>query len=95
MACIKDKLILAGATASAAGAVGGTGLATTVGATVVGLLGIVATSIGVAVALDNLANCLEQNGQPEMARTLNEAASRIMEEVERLKQFGREHGVSI
>lgn len=95
MPCLKEKIHLGTACAAVVVAVGGTGLAATTPAVVLGLLGSAAAGANLAVALDDLAECLERNGQPEMANKLKETAQKIREELERLAQLASEHGLAV
>lgn len=95
MACYKEKVTLGIALAGVVTAVGGTALTSTTPAALLGLVASAAAGAGLALALINLAECLEQNGQPEMARTLREQARQIDEELDRLRRFAADHGVAI
>ena len=94
MACLREKIALGTASAAVVVAVGGTGLASTTPAVVLGLLGSAAAGANLALALDALATCLEQNGQPELANTLRQHAQAIREELDRLMQYAQQLGIS-
>jgi hypothetical protein len=90
-----EKIKLGTATAAAVVAVGGTGLASTTPAVALGLLGSAAAGANLALALDDLATCLEQHGQPDMANILRQKAQAIRDELERLRQYAEQLGVSV
>ena len=69
MPCLSEKIKLATAGGAVIIAVGGTGLAATTPAVVLGLLGSAMAGANFALTLDDLATCLESNGQPEMANS--------------------------
>jgi hypothetical protein len=95
MPCLREKISLGTATAAVVVAVGGTGLAATTPAVVLGLLGSAAAGANLALALDALATCLEQNGQPEMANTLRSTAQAIRDELSRLEQLAAQQGMAL
>ena len=88
MACMREKLNAGIAGAGVAG--GGVALVASTatgpaffGAAVAWLAGCA----GFGALLGDLALCLEQNGQPEYARTIREKADAIAHEVEAFKQW--------
>lgn len=95
MPCFTEKVKLATAGAAVVVAVGGTGLAATTPAVVLGLLGSAAAGANFALALIGLAECLENNGQPEMADKLRETAQAINDELDRLGRLAEEQGLVV
>ena len=95
MACLKKKIQLGIVLNGAVVAVGGGALATTTGGFVLGMLASAGAGAAIALALDDLAECLEQNGQPEMARTMRETAQKIRDELDRLWQLATQMGVPV
>jgi hypothetical protein len=95
MPCLTEKIKLATAGAAVVVAVGGTGLAATTPAVILGLLGSAAAGANFALALNDLAECLERNGQPEMAQTLRNAAAAIQAELDRLERLAAERGILV
>jgi hypothetical protein len=95
MSCFEEKVELGAMLAAGVVAVGGTGLASSTPAVILGLIGTAAAGAKIGLAIIKLANCLEQHGQPEMARTLRETAEKIRHELELLKEFAEKHGIHI
>jgi hypothetical protein len=62
---------------------------------VLGLLGSAAAGANFALALIDLADCVEQNGQPEMARTLRDTAQKVQDELARLEALARSKGLAV
>lgn len=93
MPCMTEKIKLATAGAFVVTAVGGTGLAASTPAVLLGLLGSAAAGANFALALAALAECLERNGYPELAQTLRETSQTITEEIERLEELARDRGL--
>lgn len=96
MACLTEKL-----TAGAAGtAVAGGGIAL-IASTATGpgffgaAVGWLAACAGYGVALGKLALCLEANGQSDMAATIREKASAIMQQIDDFKEFARSVGAPL
>jgi hypothetical protein len=92
---MKEKIRLGTASAACVVAVGGTGLAASTPAVVLGLLGSAAAGANLALALDDLAQCLERNGHPEMANTLRRTAQELRDELDRLERFANEQGITV
>jgi hypothetical protein len=95
MSCYEEKVALGIALGYGVVAVGGTGLASTTPAVILGLIGSAAAGANIGLNLIKLADCLEQHGQPELARTLRETAEKIRHELELLKELAAQHGISI
>ncbi|HEX4723610.1 MAG TPA: hypothetical protein VH333_13905 [Pseudonocardiaceae bacterium] len=92
---MREKITLATALAAGVVAVGGTGLAASTPAVVLGLIGSAAAGANLALALTGLAECLRQHGQPEMADKLEAAARAINDELERLARLAAEQGIPV
>ena len=96
MACMTQKMTAGVAGAAVAG--GGIALiaSTATGpgffGAAVGWLGACA---GYGLALGNLALCLAENGQPEMAATIRAKASAIMQEIDDFRDFARSVGAAL
>ena len=95
MPCMREKITLSTALAAVVVAVGGTGLAATTPAVVLGLLGSAAAGANLGLALTGLADCLRQHGQPEMADKLDQAARAIHDELDRLAQLAANQGLTV
>lgn len=95
MPCYEEKVALGVALGYGVVAVGGTGLAATTPAVVLGLIGSAAAGANIGLNLIKLADCLERHGQPELARTLRETAEKIRHELELLKELAVKHGIAV
>jgi len=96
MACLDEKI-----TAGVAAGVVATGGAALIASTATGpaffaaAAGWVVACGGFIFALGKLAFCLEQNGEPEMARMITEKANQMDAEINRIKAWAASLGATL
>ena len=96
MSCLDEKISagLAGAAVSTGGAALLLSTATGPGFFVAAAAWVGAAA-GYVYCLAKLAVCLEQNGEPEMAKILTEKANQLDAEIAKLKAWGQSLGASL